>query len=382
MNPLLSGLRVLDLTRLLPGPFCTLYLAQMGATVIKIEAPGGGDYARALSPELFALINRGKQSLALDLRKPAGAGVLRRLAHDADVLIESFRPGVMDKLGCGYAALRGENPRLVYAALTGYGQTGPWKDRAGHDLNYCGYAGVLDQTGTAAGPPAQCGFQIADLAGGALTCAIGILAAVIGARASGHGCLVDAAMLDGTLALQAVTLAHSTAFGVDPQRGHDLLTGGLPSYAVYRCADGKYLALGALEPKFWANFCRAAGRPELARKTPQPGPAGEPLRAELAALVAGKTRDQWETLLADADACASAVLTPVEALHGDQIHARGLVQEIAGKPAFGLPLRFEHAATAATAPAAKLGADTDAVLAAAGYSAEQRRRLRDEGVIT
>ena len=263
MNPLLSGLSVLDLSRLLPGPFCSLYLAQLGATVIKIEEPGTGDYARLLSPEMFALVNRGKKSITLDLKKPEDVAKLHALAKTADVVLESFRPGVMDKLGCGYAALKAINPRLVFCALTGYGQDGPWRDKAGHDLNYCGYAGALDQTGAADAAPAMSGFQIADLAGGALTAALGIVAAAMGAKASGEGCFVDAAMLDGTLALQTTTLSTLRAVGEAAARGSDMLSGALPNYAVYETADGQHIAMGALESKFFMAFCKAVERPDL-----------------------------------------------------------------------------------------------------------------------
>jgi crotonobetainyl-CoA:carnitine CoA-transferase CaiB-like acyl-CoA transferase len=339
MNPLLSGLTILDLSRLLPGPFCSLYLAQMGATVIKIEEPGTGDYARLLSPELFALVNRGKQSVTLDLKKSADVEQFKALAAKADVVLESFRPGVLDKLGCGYAALQALNPRLVFCALTGYGQDGPWRDQAGHDLNYCGYAGVLDQTGGAGMAPAMSGFQIADLAGGALTAAMGILAAVIGARASGEGCFVDAAMLDGTLALQATTLATLRTVGQAAPRGRDMLTGGLPNYAVYETADGLHMAMGALEAKFFQAFCRAVERPDLARLPLAPGPAGAPLREALTTLFKSRTRAEWAALLADADCCVTPVLTPEEALMSTQAQARQLVaHDASGQPAITLPL--------------------------------------------
>lgn len=364
MNTLLSGLRVLDLTRLLPGPFCTLYLAQLGAEVIKIEEPAGGDYARLMSPDLFELVNRGKGSVTLDLRKPEGVAALKQLVADADVLIESFRPDVMAKLGCDYEALKAINPRLVFASLTGYGHTGPYRDRPGHDMNYCGYAGVLDQTGVAGGPPALSGFQIADLAGGALTCAVGILAAVLGARLSGQGCFVDSAMLDGTLALQAFTLGSLRALGKTPARGEDMLSGALVNYSVYECADGKYLAVGALEPKFWAEFCRIVGRPEWAKRPPVPGAAGAGLRAEVAALIKTRTRDDWEALVAHEDTCVSAILDPGEALQNEQVRARGLIETVNGKPACAFPIRFVGAEPPKLGPAPKLGADNARTLKA------------------
>jgi len=416
-NPLLENLRVLDLTRLLPGPFCTLYFAQLGAEVIKIEEPNGGDYIRALTPELFEVVNRGKKSVTLDLRQPAAVTVLKRLVEDADVLVESFRPGVMDKLGCGYETLKAINPRLVYASLTGYGHTGPYRDRAGHDMNYCGYAGVLDQIGVAGAGPALSNVQIADLAGGALTCATGILAAVLGARTSGQGCFVDVAMLDGTLALQAVATATLRTHGRTQPRGADMLSGALPNYHLYRCRDGRYLAVGALEMKFFQRLLeeltqlapqplkQAIDRLGAVRKRPrktggEKTPAGKsagsaakgllaqlertmrdpakarrlmaPLRWALAGVFRLKTRDEWERLLADRDACTSAVLTLEEAFENEQVRARGLVEYAGGKPALRNPIRFVGASTASGAAPA-LGEHTREVLARAGFTDTEAR---------
>lgn len=379
-NSLLSGIRILDLTRLLPGPFCTHYLAQMGADVIKLEEPQGGDYARSLAPELFAMINRGKKSVTLDLRKPEAVAIFRKMVEDADVVIESFRPGVMDRLGCGYEELKAINPGLVYAALTGYGQTGPYKDRAGHDMNYCGYAGVLEQTGGRDGPPALSNFQIADLAGGALTCAVGILAAIIGARASGAGTFVDVSMLDGTLALQVMSLATIRARGHAGPRGNDVLTGALANYSVYECADGRHVALAALEPKFFMNFCAAVNRPDLTRMAFAPDEGAAALRAELAALFMTRTRDEWDELLGDKDCCVSAIYTPEEALEHAQVRARGMVESGSGKPMFSLPIRFSGISSIGwDSPA--LGADTRAVLCAAGVSEAEYAALSASGAI-
>ncbi|HUR40132.1 MAG TPA: CaiB/BaiF CoA-transferase family protein [Verrucomicrobiae bacterium] len=378
-NPLLQGVRVLDLSRLLPGPFCSLYLAQLGAEVIKIEEPGAGDYARE-SPELFAQVNRGKKSVALDLKKPADLAAFKKLVEGADVVLESFRPGVMDRLGCGYDVLKQINPKLVYAALTGYGQTGPYRDWAGHDLNYLAIAGALDQFGSAGGPPAQINLQVADLAGGALTCAIGILAALLGARASGVGSFVDVSMTDGSAALQVIALASLRQFGHGFSRGGDILSGALPNYAIYKCRDGKFLAVGALEPKFLKRLGQALLdsspsllRGALARVMPAPkakaakaegaggpkatinafGSFGDklrnpeqarrylaPLRLALRAVFRTRTRDAWVELLAAQDACVTPVLTLEEALENAQLRARGLVVDDNGKPAFDLPIRF------------------------------------------
>ncbi|SDY76601.1 Crotonobetainyl-CoA:carnitine CoA-transferase CaiB [Collimonas sp. OK242] len=380
-NPLLSGIRVLDLTRLLPGPFCSFYLAQLGAEVIKLEEPQGGDYARMLAPELFTLLNRGKQSVTLDLRQPEAVAILKKMAAQADVLIESFRPGVMDKLGCGYPGLKLLNPRLVYAALTGYGQTGPYKDRAGHDMNYCGYAGLLDQTGAADGAPVLSNFQSADLAGGALTCALGILAAVIGARASGQGTMVDVGMLDGTLALQTLSLATIRTLGEGRARGNDMLSGGLANYSIYACADGKHVAMAALEPKFFLNFCNAVGRLDLAAMPLVPGPAGATLRTALSELFKTRSRDEWELLLADRDCCVSGIYTPQEALDNPQVKARGLIRMEDGKPLSDLPIKFSDALGAGSGDCPALGADTYNVLAELGLDEAALAALSASGAI-
>lgn len=409
LNPLLSGVRVLDLSRLLPGPFCSLYLAQMGAEVIKIEEPDGGDYAREM-PEMFEQINRGKKSVTLDLRQAPDLERFKALVKTADVVLESFRPGVMEKLGCGYETLRQINPRLVYASLTGYGQTGPYRDRAGHDMNYLAIAGVLDQIGTAGGPPAISNIQIADLAGGALTCAIGILGALYGARQSGVGTFVDVSMTDGSMALTVAALSSLRTRGHTEGRGADLLSGALPNYNLYKCRDGGYLAVGSLEPKFfmrvlqglWSSAPRslqraldqamklgggrraggkskdkASGKSAGGGKMAPAGKLGElmsqpdkarrylaPLRLALAALFRTRTRDQWAALLNGNDQCVTPVLKLEEALHNEQMVARGMVQEQDGKPALALPIQFSHAQpTGGESPA--LGAHNAQVLGGA-----------------
>ena len=290
--PPLAGIRVLDLTRLLPGPVATLHLADLGAEVIKIEDPQVGDYARTLGTgqdedsAYFRMINRNKQGLRLDLKKPEGVAVFMRLAVTADVIVESFRPGVMDKLGIGYAAVAAVNPKIAYCSISGYGQDGPYRDRAGHDINYLGYAGVLDQIGSEGGDPAIPNFQIADLLGGALTAAMGILAAVLEAQRTGLGRYIDVAMADSVLAHTYFTMLRLNDVGHSAPRGSDLLNGGLPCYATYRCADGRHMAVGALEGKFWKGCCEVLERPEWIRRQWDAG-----LRSEMAVLFATQPRD-------------------------------------------------------------------------------------------
>jgi len=385
----LAGIKVLDLTRLLPGPVCTLHLADLGAEVIKIEDTGAGDYARTMGlgaapgedSFFFRIVNRNKRGMRLDLKQAAGVAVFLRLARDADIIVESFRPGVVDKLGVGYAVVKAINPRIVYCAITGYGQDGPWRDRAGHDLNYIATAGVLDQIGTVEGPPAIPNLQIGDLLGGALTATMGILAAVIGARATGEGRYVDVSMTDATFAHAYTGLLSVLARGQTLPRGCDDLTGGLPGYGLYRTQDGRYMAVGALEPKFWQVFCDAIGKPELKPHGLARGAEGEHARRELDALFAGQPLAHWTALFANVDCGVTPVLTFEEAMTHSQLQARGMLPEVDGLRQFAPPLKMSGLEFALRNPAPKVGADGTAILAAAGYSAAEIERLRESGVI-
>ena len=372
----LDGIRVLDLTRLLPGPVATLHLADLGAEVIKIEDPQVGDYARTLGTgegadsAYFRMINRNKQGLRLDLKKPEGVEVFRRLASAADVIVESFRPGVMDKLGVGYAVIAALNPRIAYCSISGYGQDGPYRDLAGHDINYLGYAGVLDQIGCEGGDPAIPNFQIADLLGGALTAAMGILAAVIDAQRTGKGRYVDVSMTDSVLAHTYFTMLRLNDSGHSLSRGADLLAGGLPCYGAYRCADGRHMAVGALEGKFWKICCEALGRPEWVGRQWDAS-----LRAEVAAVFATRPRDDWANRFAAVDCCVTPILTPEEALANEQIAARGMVLRDDGLTQFAPPLKLSEFEFAVRQPAPGAGQHNAAILAAAGYSPAEMERL-------
>jgi len=392
----LAGLRVLDLTRLLPGPVATMHLADLGAEVIKIEDTAAGDYARAMGPGqpaadgggdslFFRMVNRNKKSLRLDLKQAAGVEVFLRLARDADVIFEGFRPGVVDKLGIGYETVRAINPRIVYCAITGYGQTGPWADHAGHDINYLATAGLLDQIGThdgtGSGAPAIPNLQVGDLLGGALTPLLGVLAAVIGAKATGQGSHVDVAMTDAVLAHTIFPLVTTLAYGQPAPRGADLLTGGVPCYGVYRTADGRYLAVGALEPKFWQALCAAVGRSDLAPFGLATGSKGREVKAELAGLLASQPLAHWEPIFAAADCCVTPVLRLDEAMVHPQVLAREMLVEVEGVKQYAPPCKLSAWpwADATSAPAA--GADSEDVLMAAGYAESDIARLRSHGVI-
>jgi crotonobetainyl-CoA:carnitine CoA-transferase CaiB-like acyl-CoA transferase len=264
----LDGSRILDLTRLLPGNYGTLLLADLGADVIKVEEPGRGDYMRWTPPmvgdesAVHRALNRGKRSVTVNLKSEAGRAVLLRLAAGADALLESFRPGVMDRLGVGYDALRSDNERLVYCAITGYGQDGPYRDRVGHDINYIGYSGLLHATGLPGGPPVLPAVQVGDFGGG-MAAALGTVAAVGEARRTGRGRFVDVSMLDVVTSWMGVLMSWYLATGEVPPRGGMPLSGGLACYRVYRTSDGKHLAVGALEPRFWKALCDALEIPEL-----------------------------------------------------------------------------------------------------------------------
>ena len=379
----LTGIRVLDLTRLLPGPVATLHLADLGAEVIKIEDPQPGDYARTLGSgagedsAYFRMINRNKQGLVLDLKKPEGVSIFLRLAQTADVIVESFRPGVVDKLGIGYATVAALNPKITYCSISGYGQDGPYKDLAGHDINYLGYAGVLDQIGSAGGNPAIPNFQIADLLGGALTGVMGILAAVVDALRTGQGRHIDVAMTDSVLAHTYFSMLRLNDAGQSAPRGCDLLSGGLPCYATYRCADDRHMAVGALEGKFWQSCCAVLERPEWVARQWDAG-----LRGEMAALFATRRRDEWAVLFAAVDCCVTPVLTPEEALQNEQIAARGMVVRSAdGLTQFAPPLKLSGHAFAIRQPAPRAGEHNAAILAAAGYGADEIAAFQASGAL-
>ena len=313
----LQGIRVLDLSRLLPGPFLTMILADMGADVVKVEDPRIGDYLRAIPPAKggvsgrYLAVTRGKRALARDRKAPAGRGAFLKMAAKADVVVESFRPGVMDKLGVGYAALSAVNPAIVVCAISGYGQTGPYVDKAGHDLDYIAVAGVLGMTGPRGGAPQMPGIQIADLAGGALWSATAILGALVGRARTGKGAHLDISMTEGALALLAPEVGNMDC-GAKPSRGTEGLNGSMACYGIYETKDHRFLAVGALEPKFYIALNQGIGRPpniaELAGSPAQQ----DKTRAEIAAIFATKTAAEWQQQLAAHDCCVELVLEPAE----------------------------------------------------------------------
>lgn len=385
-DPPLAGVRVLDLTRLLPGPVCTLHLADLGADVVKVEDTGAGDYARALgatpgrTSAFYRMVNRNKRSVALDLKRDAGRDAFLGLARRADVVVESFRPGVVDALGVGYGAVRALRPSIVYASITGYGQNGPRAGLAGHDINYLGYAGVLDQTGARGGPPALSNLQIADLLGGALTSALAILAAVVGAIRTGRGRHVDVAMADGALAHNIFALHALEQTGSTAPRGEDLLTGGVPCYGVYPTRDGRWLAVGALEAKFWRTLCATIGREDLVPGHLAVGDEGDRVRGELDAVFASRTLAEWTAAFDGVDACVTPVATLAEALDDPQFAARGMVlRGPDGARAYAPPWSMSDAGFRVARAAPAQGEHTREVLREAGYDEAVVERLVESG---
>ena len=391
----LGDVKVLDLSRLLPGGFCSLLLADFGADVLKVEDTGMGDYVRWAIPRYegadpsaasayFLALNRGKRSIRINLKSEEGREVLLRLVREYDVVLESFRPGVLDRLGVGYERMKEENPRLVYCAITGYGQDGPYRDRSGHDMNYLGLVGLLGLTGDADGPPVQAAGQIADLGGGALMAAFGILVALRERDSSGEGQLVDVSMADGSLSWLAMVAAKYFAERVAPKRGELELAGSLVCYRPYACADG-YVTLGALEPKFWQAWCRGIEREDLIEK--QFERPGSDAHAEVERIFLERTRAEWQEFASDHDCCLEPVLDLDEALDSDLVRAREMVVELdqpgVDEPVrlLAAPVKMSRTPAATNVPGPALGEHTQAVLSGLGYSDDDIAALTDAGAV-
>jgi alpha-methylacyl-CoA racemase len=402
----LEGIRVLDLSRLLPGGFCSLLLADFGADVVKVEDTGMGDYIRWSPPyyegahdsaksALFLSLNRNKRSIRLDLKSEDGREALLELVRDADVVLESFRPGVLDRLGVGYERMRERNPGIVFCAISGYGQDGPKRDASGHDMNYLGLIGLLGLTGERGGGPVQAAGQIADLGGGALMAAFGIMAALrerdgspardgqSGHPGSGEGQLVDVSMSDGALSWLAMVAAAHFADGTVPHRGDLPLAGALICYRPYECADG-WVSLGALEPKFWQAWCRGVGRDELiAKQFERPG---SDAHAQVIEIFRARTRAEWEVFAREHDCCLEPVLELDEALDSELVRAREMVvaleQPGVERPVrqLGIPVKLSRTpGSSARLPGPALGEHTEELLLSAGYTPAQVAAMLSAG---
>lgn len=382
MSRALDGIKVLDLTMNLPGPYMTWLLAQLGAEVVKVENPVGGDYARTLAGSkdspYFSTLNRNKKSLALNLKHPEGRRLFLGLLDLYDVLVEGFRPGTMDNLGLDFAVTSAKNPRLIYVSITGYGHDGPYRLRAGHDVNYLSLAGVIGMTGSRDGQLSIPGVQVADIAAGSLLALTGLLAAIVQRERTGRGQFVDTSMFAGSLSLATMVFAGVDA-GIDRLApGKMFLTGRFPCYGLYRTKDGGYMSLGALEPKFWHNFCGAVGRKDLTGE--QFG--GPKAVSEIETLFASRTRDEWIELLKSVDACCEPVLSLEEAVESPLTTATGMVRQGPdGRRFLHSPLRMSGSPLTDDLPAPDLGEHTHEILSQLGLTHDDLSSLAEQGVI-
>jgi len=391
MHQALAGIRVLDLSRMLPGPFASMMLGDLGAEVIKVEEPTVGDPTRRSPPVLdkqsatFLQVNRNKKSIALDLKQAEARDIFLSLAETSDVILEQFRPGVVSRLGIGYDVVKQVNPRMVYCGLTGFGQSGPHRDRSGHDMNYLALAGVLGLTCDERGKPVIPGVQVADLAGG-MVAAFAILAALMARQHTGVGQYVDVSMFDVMLAMLAVPAAHHFAGKTIAVGGKYALTGAYPFYNVYETCDGKYMTLGALEPKFWANFCKTVEREELIARQFDDGERREQLFTAVRAIFKARTQSQWVEVMRDADCCCEPVLSMAEAFAHEQTVAREMVSNLTGLAGVRFmhlepPYKLSDTPPQTDVGPPALGEHTDELLEAIGIDAQARERLRQAGAI-
>jgi crotonobetainyl-CoA:carnitine CoA-transferase CaiB-like acyl-CoA transferase len=389
----LASLKVLDFSTLLPGPFASLLLADMGAEVLRIESPTRMDLLRVLPPHdhgvsaSHAYVNRNKRSLALDLKQPEALEVIKQLLTDYDIVLEQFRPGVMERLGLGYEALKAINPKLIYVSITGYGQTGPYKDRAGHDINYLALAGLASYTGRADGGPLPLGMQVADVAGGSLHGVIGLLAAVIARQQTGMGQHLDVSMTDCAFSLNAMAGAGYLACGAQPGREDQMLNGG-SFYDYYRTRDGRWMSVGSLEPAFMKHLCTALGLEELSSLGLSPQPANQKkLKDALKTEFEKHDFSELCGLFSELDACVEPVLSLSEAIEHPQLKARELVTEVprgdgTNQAQMACPLKFSDGLPEPRHIGAALGQHTNQVLGELGFSAQRIEALRRAKVIT
>jgi len=390
MSGPLSSLKVLDFSTLLPGPFASLMLADMGAEVLRIESPTRVDLTRVMPPIIdgvaagHAYLNRNKRCISLDLKAPAAVEVIRQLVREHDIVLEQFRPGVMDRLGLGYEALKAINPGLIYVSITGYGQTGPYRDRAGHDINYLALAGVASYTGRADSGPLPLGVQVADIAGGSLHGVVGLLAAVVQRQVTGLGQQVDVSMTDCSFSLNVVAATSYLTAGIEPSMESNSLNGA--SYYDYYCSsDGQWFSVGSLEPQFMQQLCSAVGRPELAVMGLRPDKQAE-IKDALRGEFQKRDAAEWREVFAGLDACVEPMLKFSEAVEHPQIRAREMVVDVPreGKAAqrqMAHPIKFSSGIAPPRHIGAPLGAHNEEVLLGLGYSPEQIAELKAAKVI-
>src|SRR5690554_1211673 len=347
----LTSLKILDFSTLLPGPYATMLMADMGADVLRIEAPDRVDLTKVMPPfdgkfsTTFSYLTRGKETLQLNLKKEGAVEQIKELVKTYDIVVEQFRPGVMDRLGIGYEALREINPKLIYCAITGYGQTGPYKDRAGHDINYLAISGVSSHCGRADSGPPPMGIQIADVAGGSHHAVMGVLAAVIHRQQTGEGQFVDVSMTDAAFAMNAMSGAANLA-GKQEQKPETSLLNGGSFYDYYQTSDGRWLSIGSLEPQFSARLCDTLGLASMKSLTLSQNPEHQTsFKAALSEKIQQKPLAEWQQIFAERDACVEPVLTISEAAKHPQLQARGMLIEVdrgdgVKQQQIGLPIKF------------------------------------------
>lgn len=389
----LSGTTVLDLTRYLPGPFCTQMLADFGAQVIKIEDPRGGELGRHLVPEingesaLFYTVNRNKKSVTLDLKQSRGREILKRLAERSDILVEQFRPGVMERLGLGYEELRAVNPGLIYCSISSYGHTGPMSTNAGHEINYLGLSGVMKLMGASRGDPIMPGVQIAGISGGSHHAVIAILMAFISRQQTGLGQYCDVSIMDGAISLLAYPLGEWSALGRLPVMGEDFLSGGYACYNVYGTADGEYMSLAAVEERFWEVFCVALERPEYVAAQWEPEKQRE-IKADITCLISQQPRRYWVNLFAEQDICFTPVLNMDEMIHHPQVVARDMIHYASNIRESGIDIAVTGVPFKLSATPGQIslqypapGQHNTEVFQALGYTREELEGFLMEGII-
>jgi crotonobetainyl-CoA:carnitine CoA-transferase CaiB-like acyl-CoA transferase len=398
----LSGIRILDLTRLLPGGYCTLFLADMGAEVIKVEDTERGDYLRWSAPFIyqqqsasFFALNRNKKSIKLNLKTAKGVEIFRKLTQTSDVIVEGFRPGVVDRLGVGYNAVKKVKEDIIYCSITGYGQDGPYSSKVGHDINYIAYAGILGLNGLYGGRPAIPPVQIADIAGGGLNAVIGILLALLYREKTGKGQYIDVSMTDGVISWLSIHAAKFFADSIVPRQEGMRLSGAYPCYNVYETKEGKYVSLGALEPKFWEQFLQVIHREDLRSGQFATGDEGEKVKAELRQVFREKTQAEWIQLLGGQEICFAPVYAMNEVFNDPQVRHRKMVFEsmytpvdAEGKPGqpipvkqLAFPIKLSEITEHRKESASGHGEHTEELLKGIGYSAEEIIVFRAEGII-
>lgn len=387
----LEDLKVLDFTTLLPGPYATLVLADLGADVLRVGSRSRPDLAAQMPPFIpgteisanLAWLGRGKRSITLDLRKSQAVTIVKQLISEYDILVEQFRPGVMDKLGLGYEHVKEINPQLIYCSLTGYGQDGPYSKRAGHDINYLARSGLMSYSGTRANGPVLTGMQIADVASGSNNAVIGILAAVLYRNNTGKGQHIDISMMDGVLPFNAMTGAGALVNGSDPEREGEFLNGG-SLYDFYETKDGKYISFGGLEPKFFSAFCNAIGCPDLIEGGVMPKDIDK-AKARIREIIKTKTRDEWIEIFKDVDACVEPVLTLSEAFNDPHVQHRGMVVDVelpdgGSVRQMGNPIRFSETPVQYSKAGEPPGSHNREVLLELGYSEEEIEDFKTSSV--